>query len=222
MKTPLTLAPPIRPGLPPGLLICLPICLLICLLIGLQTLGCRSDTSPRPRSPEPRAVTARGDLSAAEQSQIQVFESASPSVVFITNVVHRRDPFSLDVRAGVMEDAAKYGMKIVIDDKLPRDLSDMAATLTKVKALKPDLLVISGHSKGAVTAGRQINEMRIKATNGELDTQLAFKRDENGTWGASGTYQSKELTQSLETQQPVLSAIGVSYKLQDLLKAGNL
>jgi len=71
------------------------------------------------------------------------------------------DPFSLDIRAGVMEDAKKFGMKIVIDDKLPRDLSDMAATLTKVKAVKPDILVISGHSKGAATAARQIKEMKI-------------------------------------------------------------
>jgi branched-chain amino acid transport system substrate-binding protein len=71
------------------------------------------------------------------------------------------DPFSLDVRAGVADDISKYGMKIVVDDKLPRDLSDMSATLTKVRALKPDLLVISGHSKGAATAARQIKEMKI-------------------------------------------------------------
>ncbi|MCE2491532.1 MAG: amino acid ABC transporter substrate-binding protein [Alphaproteobacteria bacterium] len=71
------------------------------------------------------------------------------------------DPFSLDVRAGVVDDAKKYGMQIVIDDKLPRDLSDMSATLTKVKAVKPDILVVSGHSKGAATAARQIKEMRI-------------------------------------------------------------
>ncbi|MDH3671141.1 MAG: amino acid ABC transporter substrate-binding protein [Gammaproteobacteria bacterium] len=71
------------------------------------------------------------------------------------------DPFSLDVRAGVVDDVSKYGMKIVIDDKLPRDLADMSATLTKVKALKPDLLVVSGHSKGAATAARQIKEMQI-------------------------------------------------------------
>ena len=71
------------------------------------------------------------------------------------------DPFSLDVRAGVVDDAAKFDMKIVIDDKLPRDLSDMSATLTKVKALKPDLLIVSGHSKGAATAVRQINEMKV-------------------------------------------------------------
>ena len=72
------------------------------------------------------------------------------------------DPFSLDVRAGVIDDIKKHGLKIVIDDKLPRDLSDMSATLTKVKALKPDLLVVSGHSKGAATAARQIKEMKIK------------------------------------------------------------
>jgi len=71
------------------------------------------------------------------------------------------DPFSLDVRAGVMDDIKRLGMTVVIDDRLPRDLSDMTATLTKVRALKPDLLVVSGHSKGAATAGRQIKGLKI-------------------------------------------------------------
>ena len=71
------------------------------------------------------------------------------------------DPFSQDVRAGVMEDAKRHGMKIVIDDKLPKDLSDMTATLTKVRALRPDVLVISGHARGAATAVRQLAELRI-------------------------------------------------------------
>ena len=83
-----------------------------------------------------------------------------PSSVRVA-LAFENDPFSLDVRAGVLDDMKKYGMKAVIDDKLPRDLSDMAATLTKVKALKPDLLVISGHSKGAATGARQIKEMKI-------------------------------------------------------------
>ncbi len=87
-------------------------------------------------------------------------EGKDPSEVKIA-MAFENDPFSLDVRAGVMDDAKKYNMKIVIDDKLPRDLSDMSATLTKVKALKPDLLVVSGHSKGAATATRQIGEMQI-------------------------------------------------------------
>jgi branched-chain amino acid transport system substrate-binding protein len=77
-------------------------------------------------------------------------------------MVFENDPFSLDVRAGVVDDVSKYGMNIVIDDKMPRDLSDISATLTKVKALQPDLLLVSGHSKGAATAARQIKEMKIQ------------------------------------------------------------
>ena len=76
-------------------------------------------------------------------------------------IVFENDPFSLDVRAGVVDAASKHGMKIVIDDKMPRDLSDISATLTKVRALRPDALLLSGHSKGAATAARQIKEMKI-------------------------------------------------------------
>jgi branched-chain amino acid transport system substrate-binding protein len=77
-------------------------------------------------------------------------------------VAVENDPFSLDIRAGVLEDAARYGMKTVVDEKLPRDLSDMSAILTKVKLLKPDVLIVSGHSKGAATAVRQIDEQNVK------------------------------------------------------------
>ncbi len=87
-------------------------------------------------------------------------EGKDPSEVKVAIAVEN-DPFSLDIRAGVLEDAKKYDMKIVIDEKLPRDLSDMSAILTKVKLLKPDLLVVSGHSKGAATAVRQIGEQKI-------------------------------------------------------------
>ena len=88
-------------------------------------------------------------------------QGKDPSDVKIA-MAFENDPFSLDVRAGVVDDAKKYGMQIVVDDKLPRDLSDMTSTLTKVKALNPDLLVVSGHSKGAATAGRQIQELQIQ------------------------------------------------------------
>jgi len=98
------------------------------------------------------AVTLAADM--AKES------GKKPSDVKVAIAVEN-DPFSLDIRAGVKEDAEKYGMKIVIDEQLPRDLSDMSAILTKVKLLKPDLLVISGHSKGAATGTRQIGEMKI-------------------------------------------------------------
>jgi branched-chain amino acid transport system substrate-binding protein len=84
----------------------------------------------------------------------------SPSSVKVAVAVEN-DPFSMDIRAGVIDDAKSYGMKIVIDDKLPKDLTDMTATLTKVKALQPDVLVVSGHSKGAALAIRQTAQMKV-------------------------------------------------------------
>lgn len=71
------------------------------------------------------------------------------------------DNFSQDVRDGVIEDAKRYGMKVVVDDKLPSDLNDMSSTLTKVKALKPDALFISGHEKGAVLGIRQVAAEKV-------------------------------------------------------------
>ena len=72
-----------------------------------------------------------------------------------------QDAFSQDVRLGIVDAAEDTGSKIVIDDKLPKELNDMAATLAKVKATKPDVLVVSGHTKGALTAIRQIAEMKV-------------------------------------------------------------
>jgi len=72
-----------------------------------------------------------------------------------------QDAFSQDVRLGIVDAAEETGSKIIIDDKLPKELNDMAATLAKVKATKPDVLVVSGHTKGALTAIRQIAEMQV-------------------------------------------------------------
>ena len=94
---------------------------------------------------------------AAEKAEEAGKDPASVKVA----IAVENDPFSLDIRAGVLDDAKRYGMKVTIDEKLPRDLSDMSSILTKVKLLKPDVLIVSGHSKGAATAVRQIGEMKI-------------------------------------------------------------
>ena len=74
-------------------------------------------------------------LSTSEQYLAPVIDVAAslakkagkdPSSLKIA-MAFENDPFSLDVREGVVDAAKKYGMKIVIDDKLPRDLNDMSA-----------------------------------------------------------------------------------------------
>lgn len=98
------------------------------------------------------AITLAAEMAEAEGKDVGEIKVA---------VAVENDPFSLDIRAGVLDDAARYGMQVVVDEKLPRDLADMSAILTKVKLLKPDVLIVSGHSKGAATAVRQIGEMKI-------------------------------------------------------------
>jgi branched-chain amino acid transport system substrate-binding protein len=72
------------------------------------------------------------------------------------------DAGSQDVRAGVIDAAKAHGMQIVIDEQLPPELNDMTTVLVKTKALRPDVLVVSGHAKGATTAIRQIAEMQVR------------------------------------------------------------
>src|SRR5581483_10537236 len=76
-------------------------------------------------------------------------------------LVMENDPFAQDVRAGVLDEVQRRGMQVVVDDQFPPELDDMSMTLTKIKALKPDVLVVSGHEKGALTAITQIEAMKV-------------------------------------------------------------
>jgi branched-chain amino acid transport system substrate-binding protein len=84
----------------------------------------------------------------------------SPSSVKVA-MIFQDDPFSLDVRAGVVDAVKKYKMKTVVDDRMPKDLNDISSFFIKVTALKPDVLIISGHEKGAATAAREMGERKI-------------------------------------------------------------
>ena len=106
------------------------------------------------------AVLSTSEQYLSTAIELAAQKASDPSTVKVA-MAFESDPFSMDVRAGVVDTMKKYGMKAIIDDQLPADLSDMSTTLTKVKALKPDVLIVSGHSKGAATAARQINEMKI-------------------------------------------------------------
>ncbi len=58
---------------------------------------------PPPPGPKPEApaapVVARGELAADEKAQITLFRAVAPSVVNITNLVERRDRWTLDATA---------------------------------------------------------------------------------------------------------------------------
>ena len=71
------------------------------LLIGAAVAGmiCLEAHAQETRRTEPtsRVVTLRGELTSAEQSLTNLFESASPSLAYITSVALRRDFFLMNV-----------------------------------------------------------------------------------------------------------------------------
>jgi branched-chain amino acid transport system substrate-binding protein len=77
-------------------------------------------------------------------------------------MIYQDDVFSMDVRQGVMDELKKYKITPVLDDRMPKDLNDITGFLTKVKALRPDVLIVSGHEKGAATATRQMNDVKLQ------------------------------------------------------------
>ncbi len=112
-------------------------------------------------------------------------DGRDPSTATVAIAVEN-DPFSMDIRAGVLDDAKRWGMKVVIDDKLPKELTDMTATLTKVKALRPDALIVSGHSKGAALAVRQTAQMKVDVPM--LATTHCDAADVIGKFGGDANY----------------------------------
>ena len=76
-------------------------------------------------------------------------------------LIFEGDTFSQDVRIGVTESLVRHAIGIVVDERFPDDLGDISGPLQKVKEFKPDLLLVSGHSKGAATAARQIAELQV-------------------------------------------------------------
>ena len=85
--------PPPGPTVPAWLVAVL---LIMVSVLMLRNAGLVSWLSP-PAATQPRPVTPRGDLADDEKSTIEIFRKASPSVVHITTLTHRRDRLNLNV-----------------------------------------------------------------------------------------------------------------------------
>lgn len=151
------------------------------------------------------AVLSTSEQYLATAIDFAAEKSSDPKNVRIA-LAFEGDPFSMDVRAGVMDKINEYGMKVVIDDQLPADLSDMSTTLTKVKALKPDALIISGHSKGAATAARQIDEMKVNVPMIALTHCEAAKVQEKFPKTSNGFLCPTQWVETLSKSDPMFGS----------------
>jgi len=93
----------------------------------------------------------------------QLKESQQLPNLKTAGLIFEPDTFSQDVRLGALERLNRYGIRVVLDEKFPEDLEDIRPALAKAKEVLPDLLLISGHARGAATAARQIAELEVDA-----------------------------------------------------------
>ena len=121
------------------------------------------------------------DLAAAQAK----LDGRAPSELKVAIAV-RNDPFSLDIRAGVLEDAERYGMNVVVDEKLPKEVTDMTTFLTKVKAVRPDVLVVSAHTLGGALFVRQIREQAVNVPIVAMTHCESAKVTDTATFGNAG------------------------------------
>lgn len=90
--------PPYRePRRPPASRMPLLLAILLGLTSGLLIYRTINDHLARSNA-VPRVVTPRGDLAADEKATIELFENASPSVVYVTSVATRSSLFGLNVQ----------------------------------------------------------------------------------------------------------------------------
>ena len=151
------------------------------------------------------AVLSTSEQYLATAIDFAAEKSSDPKSVKIA-LAFEGDPFSMDVRAGVVDKINEYGMKVIIDDQLPADLSDMSTTLTKVKAMKPDALIISGHSKGAATAARQIDEMKVNVPMIALTHCEAAKVQEKFPKTSNGFLCPTQWVETLSKSDPMFGS----------------
>ncbi|CAB1275517.1 S1C family serine protease [Candidatus Nitrosacidococcus tergens] len=71
---------------------------LLLLVLFIVTINQCESTEVPSSNPQPRSIVERGDFSSEEQATIHLFQSTSPSVVFITTLAVRRDWFSLNTQ----------------------------------------------------------------------------------------------------------------------------
>jgi branched-chain amino acid transport system substrate-binding protein len=116
------------------------------------------------------------------------------------------EPFAQNVRAGVIDVAMHHGMRVVIDDRLSAGLGDMSATLTRVQTIKPDVLVVSGQEKGAITAVSQLDALKVDVPIVALTHCDSARLAEQLGHAAEHVFCARQWHRSLGHQDPLFGA----------------
>jgi len=129
---------------------------------------------------QPRTVTPRGDLADDEKTTIDLFEGASPSVVYITSIALRSDVFGLNVTeipqgtgSGFIWD--QYG-HIVTNFHVVQNAQSVEGTLSNHKSCKARVIgVAPDHELAVLRMNAPGNKLRPIPIGTSADLQVGQK-----------------------------------------------
>lgn len=104
-----------------------------------------------------------GTLPAASQyfrTTLEMMAGFTPKPKKIA-IIFGDDKFDIQVAKGVKEGVRNYGMDLVLYEKISEESADFNSILTKVKALKPDALLMAGHTVGGINLVQQAKELNV-------------------------------------------------------------
>ena len=90
-------------------------------------------------------------------------------------ILGREDVFPKAMATSLQELAPKAGLEVVSTEFYPVGALDLATPITKIKALNPDWIYVTGYSKDLVLARKQMADLGVKAPVITMITGPAYK-----------------------------------------------
>ena len=106
-----------------------------------------------PAGPKPRTDWSRGFF------EIAAAQSPAPKTIAL---IAADFEFALNAAAGARENAKKFGLKIVYDDRYPPGTPDFTPIVRAIKARKPDMVYVASYPPGSVGIVKAAKEVGLE------------------------------------------------------------
>jgi branched-chain amino acid transport system substrate-binding protein len=100
------------------------------------------------------------DASQYFKSTLEMLKTFQPAPKTIA-VLYSDDKFDVSVAEGTKELAGPMGFEVVLYEKYAEHATDFTSILTKIKAAKADIVLVSGHTEEALNFTQQAKELDV-------------------------------------------------------------
>ncbi|WP_340695061.1 amino acid ABC transporter substrate-binding protein [Hydrogenobacter thermophilus] len=76
-------------------------------------------------------------------------------------ILYEKDIFSEDAAEGALQHAKRKGLEVVLYEGYPKQVQDLSSLMQKIRLLKPDIVIGSGHFQDSVLMVKQLKQFRI-------------------------------------------------------------